>query len=127
MVRVTQKCTDRPGELRETGANQTIRQDRFFANYVRWQTELPCATQGISPAMVLTTVDQAVYQSQINHPGPVHLNCRFREPLEVLVLSEMPCGGTADCGVCSVAGRKGWLLPCSKGPVFQASTLMRLI
>jgi hypothetical protein len=52
---------------------------------------------------------------------------QFRELVEVLVLSEMPCGGTADCGVCSVVGRRGWLFPCSKGPVFQVNKLMRLI
>lgn len=73
---------DRPPELIDTGANQTIRQDCFFGTYARWSTEVPCPTADISPTMVLTTIDQAVYQSKTQSPGPVHLNCRFREPLE---------------------------------------------
>lgn len=73
---------DRPPELIDTGANQTIRQDRFFGTYVTWYADLPCPDYHISPAMVLTTVDQAVYRSKVQYPGPVHLNCRFREPLE---------------------------------------------
>lgn len=73
---------DRPPELIDTGANQAIRQDRFFGTYVRWHTDFPCPDNDISPAMVLTTVDQAVYRSKTGFPGPVHLNCRYREPLE---------------------------------------------
>lgn len=73
---------DRPPELIDTGANQAIRQDRFFGTYVRWHTDFPCPNNDISPAMVLTTVDQAVYRSKMGSPGPVHLNCRYREPLE---------------------------------------------
>lgn len=78
---------DRPPELIETGANQTIRQDRFFGIYARWFADLPCPDIKISPAMVLTTVDQAVYRSRAGFPGPVHINCRFREPLEPLDLA----------------------------------------
>lgn len=73
---------DRPPELIDTGANQTIRQEHFFGTYVRWHADLPCPDHTISPAMVLTTIDQAVYRSRTEYPGPVHLNCRFREPLE---------------------------------------------
>ena len=73
---------DRPPELIDTGANQTIRQDRFFGDYVRWHFDLPCPDQAVSPSMVLTTIDQAVYRSVSDLPGPVHLNCRYREPLE---------------------------------------------
>ena len=72
---------DRPPELRETGANQTIRQPGIFAPYVRWQFDLPAPTEEIDPAFVLTTLDQAVYRTQYPQPGPVHLNGMFREPL----------------------------------------------
>lgn len=72
---------DRPPELRDTGANQTIDQVKLFGAYVRWQFDLPVPTTEVDPAMVLTTVDQAVYRAQRTPRGPVHLNCMFREPL----------------------------------------------
>ncbi|NIA29681.1 MAG: 2-succinyl-5-enolpyruvyl-6-hydroxy-3-cyclohexene-1-carboxylic-acid synthase [Actinobacteria bacterium] len=72
---------DRPPELRETGANQTIRQPGMFANYLRWQFDFPTPDEKIPPQMVLTTVDQAVYRMLRSPVGPVHLNFMFREPL----------------------------------------------
>lgn len=75
---------DRPPELRQTGANQTIQQFNLFGGYVRWQFDLPCPDEKISPSMVLTTLDQAVYQALGSPRGPVHLNCMFREPLAPL-------------------------------------------
>lgn len=71
---------DRPPELRQTGANQTIDQPDIFGDYVRWRFDLPAPDPAIDPAMVLTTVDQAVYRSRRSPSGPVHLNLMFREP-----------------------------------------------
>ena len=71
---------DRPPELRETGANQTIPQPNLFGKFSRWQFDLPCPDINISPETVLTTVDQLIYRSQRSPAGPVHLNCMFREP-----------------------------------------------
>lgn len=72
---------DRPPELRDTGANQTIDQVKLFGSYVRWQFELPVPDADLEPALVQTTVSQAVYRSMRPPAGPVHLNCPFREPL----------------------------------------------
>ncbi len=72
---------DRPPELRQTGANQTIDQPYIFGDYVRWRFDLPAPDPGIDPAMVLTTVDQAAYRAGRTPQGPVHLNLMFREPL----------------------------------------------
>jgi len=73
---------DRPPELRDTGANQTIDQVKIFGDYVRWQADVPPPTTEIDPSYVLTTVDQAVHQARRLPGGPVHLNCAFRKPLE---------------------------------------------
>jgi len=73
---------DRPPELRDTGANQTIDQVKIFGDYVGHQVDVPPPTESIDPAYVLTTVDQAVHRAQRRPPGPVHLNCRFRKPLD---------------------------------------------
>lgn len=72
---------DRPPELRDTGANQSIAQPGMYGSYVKWNFDLPCPDESISPRFVLTTIDQAVYQASSSPSGPVHLNCMFREPL----------------------------------------------
>jgi 2-succinyl-5-enolpyruvyl-6-hydroxy-3-cyclohexene-1-carboxylate synthase len=71
---------DRPPELRQTGANQTIDQPDLFGDYVRWRFDLPAPDESLDPAVVLTTVDQAVYRARRVPSGPVHLNLMFREP-----------------------------------------------
>jgi 2-succinyl-5-enolpyruvyl-6-hydroxy-3-cyclohexene-1-carboxylate synthase len=71
---------DRPPELRQTGANQTIDQPDIFGDFVRWRFDLPAPDPAIDPAMVLTTVDQAAYRARRSPQGPVHLNLMFREP-----------------------------------------------
>jgi 2-succinyl-5-enolpyruvyl-6-hydroxy-3-cyclohexene-1-carboxylate synthase len=71
---------DRPPELRKTGSNQTIDQPAIFGDYVRWRFDLPPADRTAGPEFVLTAVDQAVHRA-ISDPGPIHLNCMFREPL----------------------------------------------
>lgn len=72
---------DRPPELRDCGANQTCDQVKLFSDYVRWQVDLSCPTTEIPERYLATTLAQAVYRSRHGHPGPVHLNCPFREPL----------------------------------------------
>jgi 2-succinyl-5-enolpyruvyl-6-hydroxy-3-cyclohexene-1-carboxylate synthase len=72
---------DRPPELRQTGANQTIHQVNLYGSYPTWQFDLPCPTTEIEPKVVLTTIDLAVSKSQQSPGGVVHLNCMFREPL----------------------------------------------
>lgn len=72
---------DRPPELRQTGAVQTIDQVGLFGKYVKHFTDLPCPDLNIKPEFVLTTIDQAWYQAYRNPCGVVHVNCMFREPL----------------------------------------------
>jgi 2-succinyl-5-enolpyruvyl-6-hydroxy-3-cyclohexene-1-carboxylate synthase len=72
---------DRPPELRDTCANQTIDQVKAFGDYARWFVDLACPETSMPPEMVLTTVDQAAYRCRWPLGGPVHINCMFREPL----------------------------------------------
>ncbi len=69
---------DRPPELRECGANQSLRQSNLLPEHLSWHFELPCPDPTVSPAFVLTTLDEALRRSS---RGPVQLNCPFREPL----------------------------------------------
>jgi 2-succinyl-5-enolpyruvyl-6-hydroxy-3-cyclohexene-1-carboxylate synthase len=77
---------DRPPELRGAGANQTIDQPGIFGRFARWHVDLPVPTPEIDPAYLLTTIDHAVARATDDPPGPVHVNCMFREPL----VGEMP-------------------------------------
>jgi 2-succinyl-5-enolpyruvyl-6-hydroxy-3-cyclohexene-1-carboxylate synthase len=73
---------DRPPELRETGANQTIDQVRLYQSYVRWFYDMPCPTEEIAPEMICSNIDYAVSKAIMPpYAGPVHLNWMFREPL----------------------------------------------
>jgi hypothetical protein len=45
-------------------------------------------------------------------------------PAQVLVSTQMPCAGIADCGVCALPQRKkGYALVCKDGPVFNLNQL----
>ena len=69
---------DRPPELRDTGANQTIDQVHLFGRYPKWFVDLPVPVSERDGAYIRSTIDQAVHRAC---EGPVHLNCMFREPL----------------------------------------------
>ncbi|KAM6548265.1 hypothetical protein CsatB_019941 [Cannabis sativa] len=73
---------DRPTELQDAGANQSINQINHFGSFVRFFFNLPAPTDCIPARMVLTTVDSAVHWATSSPCGPVHINCPFREPLE---------------------------------------------
>lgn len=75
---------DRPFELQDVGANQTIDQDSIFGKYIRWFCNIPAPDSKIRPEVIMATIDYAVYMSRKSPAGPVHLNFMFREPLEPL-------------------------------------------
>ena len=71
---------DRPPELRETGANQTVRQPPVFQDVARWVLDWPVPTTDVPARWVLSTAAHAAHRATAP-PGPVHLNLPFREPL----------------------------------------------
>jgi NAD(P)H-flavin reductase len=46
-----------------------------------------------------------------------------RKSSEVLIMSEMPCGGISTCAVCAVPTKRGWKNACKEGPVFTLAEL----
>ncbi|MGP9844525.1 2-succinyl-5-enolpyruvyl-6-hydroxy-3-cyclohexene-1-carboxylic-acid synthase [Brachybacterium sp. 107] len=76
---------DRPAELRDVGANQTTRQAGMFRSLVRLDADLPAPTAEAATATELrtavSTLARAVAAATGEHPGPVHVNLSFRDPL----------------------------------------------
>jgi 2-succinyl-5-enolpyruvyl-6-hydroxy-3-cyclohexene-1-carboxylate synthase len=77
---------DRPPELHDCGANQTIDQVRLFGDYVRAFVDFPCPDDIADLTVSLAEIEQALDHALGHaHPvGPIHLNYRFREPLTPL-------------------------------------------
>lgn len=85
---------DRPAELRESGANQTIDQLKLFGDQVRAFVEMPPPEANASRHVlraVQTAAARALATALAPLPGPVHLNFPFRKPLEpVTVPADRP-------------------------------------
>jgi 2-succinyl-5-enolpyruvyl-6-hydroxy-3-cyclohexene-1-carboxylate synthase len=85
---------DRPPELRESGAPQTIDQVGLYGSHVRWFVDM--ALPDAAPALlryVRTVAGRAIGAAMGAPRGPVHINCPFREPL--LPAREVPADDTA--------------------------------
>ena len=72
---------DRPPELRDTSANQTIDQVKIFGSYARFEVDLAPPGDGSPARVAATAVATAVRHLHGPRPGPVHVNCQFRDPL----------------------------------------------
>jgi 2-succinyl-5-enolpyruvyl-6-hydroxy-3-cyclohexene-1-carboxylate synthase len=83
---------DRPPELRDSGANQTIDQEKLYGSAVRWYRDLPEPEPTPRKLRRLRTdAARALAEATGSDAGPVHLNCPFRKPLEpTLVAGDVP-------------------------------------
>jgi len=77
-------CTaDRPPELLDRGANQTINQQNIYKNHIRHFVDVGLPSPAISKIkQIKKLASQAVYAGTIKSKGPVHLNFPFRKPFE---------------------------------------------
>lgn len=73
---------DRPAELQNCGANQTIEQNFLFGSHVRKFIALEHADETLLKSNYLKRIATQAYSKTLHRkPGPVHLNIPFREPL----------------------------------------------
>lgn len=73
---------DRPPELRDWGAAQTIHQNNLYGAHVKWFADLPVPDGDTHlPAFARAAASRAAVTASAAPPGPVHLNLPFREPL----------------------------------------------
>ena len=86
---------DRPPELRDIGAGQTIDQIKLYGDSVRWFCEVGCHQADDSGLLHFrsTACRAAVLAAGDPRPGPVHLNFAWREPLSPV---EVPGSVTAE-------------------------------
>ena len=73
---------DRPAELHDCGAPQTVRQEGLYGEAVRWQAS-PGVPDVAGAGVWRSWGSRAVAEARggRRRPGPVHLNLAFREPL----------------------------------------------
>ncbi len=81
---------DRPPELRNCHAGQTIDQVKLYGNYPNWYTELALPEASLSMLKYLRqNTIQAWSRARFPFKGVVHLNLPFREPLAPIIQSEV--------------------------------------
>ena len=104
---------DRPAELHDCGANQTVDQTALFGRHLRGFFELGAAHDSDrSRRGVAHRGSLAVLRSRSPRPGPVHLNVRLRKPFEetaaphVHVARAFPPLGRPDPGGLRLLGEK---------------------
>jgi 2-succinyl-5-enolpyruvyl-6-hydroxy-3-cyclohexene-1-carboxylate synthase len=109
---------DRPPELRDRGAPQTIDQVRLFGAHARWFAELPLLDgEDVTRRHARSVAARAVAVALTGPAGPVHVDVPFREPL-------VPGGplGPLAAGSGSPDARRAGAGPASAGgsPAFAA-------
>jgi 2-succinyl-5-enolpyruvyl-6-hydroxy-3-cyclohexene-1-carboxylate synthase len=73
---------DRPYELRDSGANQTIFQANIFSNHINKSFDLAPPSSKISLNRYMAIFETAFLYTNVPKKGPVHINLQLREPLQ---------------------------------------------
>lgn len=119
---------DRPPELREVGAGQTIDQNQLYGEHAKWFVEvaLPEATPGML-RYARNLAARAAATSLSVPAGPVHLNFPFREPL-VPVAFDAPADLSPE-GLLAWNGRaddRPWVAAANGSMIVDNATIDRL-
>ncbi len=75
--------SDRPSELRDVGANQSIDQVKMFGSYLRWEVDLLISDPHLPKDFLKGAINQACFRAKNSPPGPVLINIMIREPLYI--------------------------------------------
>src|SRR5690606_31133925 len=103
---------DRPPELRDWGAPQTIDQVRLFGGAVRWYAELPTPAPELALLRHVRASGARAAAVAAGPPaGPVHLNVPLREPLEP---TPVPADAPALAALADTAAARG--RPAARAP-----------
>jgi 2-succinyl-5-enolpyruvyl-6-hydroxy-3-cyclohexene-1-carboxylate synthase len=113
-------CTaDRPPELRDTGAGQTVDQLDLYGRAVRWFCEVGVPDDHPGAGAAWRSIAARAAAEAVGPPaGPVHLNLAFREPLVPAGAPLVDAPGRAD-------GRP-WTAVTRPSRVPDAATVARL-
>jgi len=107
---------DRPAELTDSGANQTVDQERLYGDAVRWDKTLPePAPEPRRLRSLRVAADRAVAKTTGSNPGPVHLNVPVAKPLEPTEAPGDVPDSLADEAPLAVEGRDGPFVRTSSG------------
>lgn len=92
---------DRPAELHDIGANQTIRQAGVYGTFVKWSIDMPVPVdEALFSSHARAVAARAAAVASAAPQGPVHVNYPFREPL-------IPPLGVASPDGSEAAGERG--------------------
>lgn len=119
---------DRPPELRNTGAAQTIDQIQLFGTAVRWFHEVGTpASEPDSMRYVSALALRAARECMGPPAGPVHLNFAFREPLvpEPDAIATRAGADSADPGVPNLEEHAPIAVTPAPSDVARAARLLR--
>ena len=120
---------DRPPELQDSGANQTMNQERLYGDAVRQYRTLPePAPRPRALRSLRVTGARAVSTATGTPPGPVHLNVPFRKPLEPIPVEDDVPADLAERAPLATAGRDGPFVRVSQGqPELREGDLSRVV
>ena len=117
---------DRPPELRELGAGQTIDQLKIFGDFAKWFFEVGTHEASSERLRWMRTLAcRAWWTALEGRPGVVHLNFPLREPLVCDELPEAPGEGRPDGRPYLIRPAQGWEMDPQAGLALERSTRTR--